>query len=108
MSLFKYLASRVGTYLLVLLIGITIIFILPRLMPSDPIDDLAEAELRLDRLGVLVGRDLESQILADADHATVGAEYLGDDAADALLAAHLDETVDHLPAQAVAIDALFG
>ena len=39
MSLFKYIASRIGTYLLVLFIGITIIFILPRLMPSDPIDN---------------------------------------------------------------------
>jgi peptide/nickel transport system permease protein len=39
MSLFKYLANRLGTYLLVLFIGITIIFILPRLMPGDPIDD---------------------------------------------------------------------
>ena len=39
MSLFRYFASRVGAYLLVMFIGLTVIFILPRLMPSDPISN---------------------------------------------------------------------
>ncbi len=38
-NLLKYLAARFATYLAVLFIGITIVFILPRLMPSDPIDN---------------------------------------------------------------------
>ena len=38
MNLLKYLVSRFATYLAVLFIGITILFILPRLMPSDPIE----------------------------------------------------------------------
>lgn len=38
MALLKYLVSRFATYLAVLFIGISILFILPRLMPADPID----------------------------------------------------------------------
>lgn len=38
MGLIQYIASRVGAYLVVLFIGITITFFLPRLMPSDPIE----------------------------------------------------------------------
>lgn len=38
MNLLKYLVSRFATYLAVLFIGISILFILPRLMPADPID----------------------------------------------------------------------
>jgi len=38
MGLLQYVASRFGAYLVVLFIGITITFFLPRLMPSDPIE----------------------------------------------------------------------
>jgi peptide/nickel transport system permease protein len=38
MGLVQYITSRVGAYLLVLFIGITITFFLPRMMPSDPIE----------------------------------------------------------------------
>jgi peptide/nickel transport system permease protein len=38
MGLIQYIASRFGAYLVVLFIGITITFFLPRLMPSDPIE----------------------------------------------------------------------
>ncbi len=37
MQLFQYILTRVSTYLVVLFIGITITFFLPRMMPSDPI-----------------------------------------------------------------------
>ncbi|MBI5301072.1 MAG: ABC transporter permease [Chloroflexi bacterium] len=38
MGLIKYIAGRVGVYLVVLFTGITIIFFLPRFMPGDPIE----------------------------------------------------------------------
>lgn len=38
MGLLRYIGSRVVSYLLVLLIGITITFFLPRFMPSDPVE----------------------------------------------------------------------
>ena len=38
MGLFRYISSRVGSYLVVLFIGLTITFFLPRLMPGDPIE----------------------------------------------------------------------
>ena len=38
MGLIQYIATKVGAYLLVLFIGVTITFFLPRLMPSDPIE----------------------------------------------------------------------
>ncbi len=38
-NLLTYLGTRFATYLGVLFIGITIVFILPRLMPADPIDN---------------------------------------------------------------------
>lgn len=38
MSLIQYLVGKIVTYLLVLCIGITITFSLPRFMPGDPID----------------------------------------------------------------------
>lgn len=38
MGLIRYVVSRFGAYLVVLFIGITITFFLPRLMPSDPIE----------------------------------------------------------------------
>ena len=38
MGLFQYIASKLSAYLLVLFIGVTITFFLPRLMPSDPIE----------------------------------------------------------------------
>lgn len=38
MSIFQYFAKRIGLYLVVLFIGITITFFLPRLMPANPID----------------------------------------------------------------------
>ncbi|MAU13884.1 MAG: ABC transporter permease [Anaerolineaceae bacterium] len=38
MGLIQYISSRVGAYLIVLFVGITITFFLPRLMPSDPIE----------------------------------------------------------------------
>ena len=38
-NLLTYLGTRFSTYLGVLFIGITIVFILPRLMPADPIDN---------------------------------------------------------------------
>ena len=39
MGLFQYIASRVGAYFFVLFIGITVTFFLPRMMPSDPIEN---------------------------------------------------------------------
>src|SRR5215212_10158569 len=38
MSIFRYFAKRIGLYLVVLFIGITVTFFLPRLMPTNPID----------------------------------------------------------------------
>lgn len=38
MGIFQYVAKRVGVYLAVLLIGLTITFFLPRLMPANPIE----------------------------------------------------------------------
>ena len=38
MSILRYFAKRIGLYLVVLFIGITITFFLPRLMPTNPID----------------------------------------------------------------------
>jgi peptide/nickel transport system permease protein len=39
MGLLRYIASRVGSYLVVLFIGITVTFFLPRFMPADPIEN---------------------------------------------------------------------
>jgi peptide/nickel transport system permease protein len=39
MALLQYISSRVASYLLVLFIGITITFFLPRFMPGDPIQN---------------------------------------------------------------------
>lgn len=39
MGLFRYISSRIGAYFLVMFIGLSVIFILPRLMPSDPISN---------------------------------------------------------------------
>jgi peptide/nickel transport system permease protein len=39
MGLLQYLTSRVGSYLVVLFVGLTITFFLPRLLPSDPIEN---------------------------------------------------------------------
>ena len=39
MGLLRYIASRVGSYLIVLFIGITVTFFLPRFMPADPIEN---------------------------------------------------------------------
>ena len=38
MGLLTYISSRVASYFVVLLIGITITFFLPRFMPSDPVE----------------------------------------------------------------------
>ena len=38
MGLLQYISSRVGSYLLVLFIGLTVTFFLPRFMPSDPVE----------------------------------------------------------------------
>lgn len=38
MSIVQYFAKRIGLYLVVLFIGLTITFFLPRLMPANPID----------------------------------------------------------------------
>lgn len=38
MGLLQYIAGRIGSYIIVLFIGLTITFILPRLLPSDPIE----------------------------------------------------------------------
>jgi peptide/nickel transport system permease protein len=38
MGLLRYISSRVASYLVVLFIGLTVTFFLPRLMPSDPIE----------------------------------------------------------------------
>ena len=38
MALLRYIGARVGMYFIILFIGLTIIFILPRLLPSDPIE----------------------------------------------------------------------
>ncbi|OUC05592.1 ABC transporter permease, partial [Litorilinea aerophila] len=39
MKLAQYIAARLGVYVVVLFMGITITFFLPRLMPSDPIEN---------------------------------------------------------------------
>ena len=39
MALLQYISGRIGSYLLVLFIGITITFFLPRFMPGDPIQN---------------------------------------------------------------------
>jgi peptide/nickel transport system permease protein len=39
MALLQYFSSRIGAYLVVLFIGLTITFFLPRFMPGDPIDN---------------------------------------------------------------------
>lgn len=38
MALLRYFGARFGMYLIVLFIGLTVLFIVPRLMPSDPIE----------------------------------------------------------------------
>jgi len=38
MGVLQYVAKRVGLYLAVLFIGLTITFLLPRIMPTNPID----------------------------------------------------------------------
>lgn len=38
MGLLRYISSRIGSYLMVLFIGLTVTFFLPRFMPSDPIE----------------------------------------------------------------------
>lgn len=38
MALVRYITARVGMYIVVLFIGLTVLFIVPRLMPSDPIE----------------------------------------------------------------------
>jgi peptide/nickel transport system permease protein len=38
MALFRYIAARFGMYIVVLFIGLTVLFIVPRLKPSDPIE----------------------------------------------------------------------
>lgn len=38
MALLKYIGTRVGMYIIILFIGLTVIFILPRLLPADPIE----------------------------------------------------------------------
>ena len=38
MSLLRYIGTRIGMYIVVLFIGLTVLFIVPRLMPSDPIE----------------------------------------------------------------------
>ncbi len=38
MGLLQYISGRIGSYFVVLFIGLTITFFLPRLMPSDPIE----------------------------------------------------------------------
>ena len=39
MKLLQYIAGKIGAYLVVLFIGLTITFFLPRLLPSDPIEN---------------------------------------------------------------------
>lgn len=39
MGLLQYITSRIGSYLVVLFVGLTITFFLPRLLPSDPIEN---------------------------------------------------------------------
>ena len=58
-SLLRYLGTRFATYLAVLFIGITIVFILPRLMPSDPIDNY------LMRLQSQAGQNLTGEQVAE-------------------------------------------
>src|SRR5687768_18497421 len=38
MGVLQYIAKRLGLYVAVLFIGLTITFLLPRLMPTNPID----------------------------------------------------------------------
>lgn len=38
MALFQYIVGRIASYLVVLFVGITITFFLPRFMPSDPVE----------------------------------------------------------------------
>src|SRR4051812_15890433 len=47
MGIVKYFAKRIGIYLVVLFIGLTITFFLPRLLPTNPIDGyIAQIESR--------------------------------------------------------------
>lgn len=39
MGLLRYFAARIGAYILVMFIGLTVTFIVPRLMPTDPISN---------------------------------------------------------------------
>lgn len=55
----NYLAGRLLTFLGILFIGITIVFILPRLMPSDPIDSY------LDRLQAEGDNNLSAEEVAE-------------------------------------------
>ncbi len=67
-SLLTYLLARFGTYLAVLFIGVTIVFILPRLMPSDPIDNY------LSRLQAQAGQSLTGAQVAEI-RAALGEMY---------------------------------
>jgi len=40
MKFIKFLGSRLLTYVLVILIGMTIVFFIPRMMPSDPVESM--------------------------------------------------------------------
>ena len=59
MGLLQYIAGRLSVYVLVLFIGITIIFILPRLMPSDPIENY------LARIQSQAGQTLSAEAVED-------------------------------------------
>src|SRR5690242_19965241 len=80
MGVLQYLAKRIGLYIAVLFVGLTITFLLPRVMPTNPIDgyigqiqsrangaltatDIAQLRANLEELYGLKG-DLFSQYLS--------------------------------------------
>ena len=40
MKFLKFLSSRLLTYIFVILLGMTIVFFVPRFMPSDPVESM--------------------------------------------------------------------
>ncbi len=79
MKLLQYILTRFATYLVVLFIGITITFFLPRFMPSDPISGY------IARLQTQAGQTLDPKAIADLRQSleelyglngSLGAQYL--------------------------------
>lgn len=59
MALFQYIASKLAAYFVILFIGVTTTFFLPRLMPSDPIEGY------IAQLTNQAGQNLEPEAIAE-------------------------------------------